>query len=66
MKNLMDSSNLDIIDRFDGIREAWEATQFTGYGEAVRIIASEIYGIDEITGKSLAAAQAIPVHGLLQ
>ena len=57
MKNLMDSSNPDIIDRFDGIREAWEATQFTGYGEAVRIIASEIYGIDEITGKSLAAAQ---------
>ena len=57
MKDLMDGSNPDIIARFIGIREAWEATQFTGYGEAVRIIASEVYGIDEITGESLAAAQ---------
>ena len=39
MKNLMDASR-DIKDRFEGIREAWEATQFTGYGEAVRLIAN--------------------------
>jgi hypothetical protein len=57
MKDLMDSSNPDIIARFGGIKEAWEAAQFTGYGEAIRIIASEVYGMDEMTGKSLVAAQ---------
>ena len=36
MKRLMDASDPDIAGRFEGIREAWEATQFTGYGEAVR------------------------------
>ncbi len=56
MKNLMDASR-DIKDRFEGIREAWEATQFTGYGEAVRLIAKHIYGLDELTGDALAEAQ---------
>ncbi len=28
---------------FEGIRQAREALQFTGFGEAVRLIASEIY-----------------------
>ena len=35
--------------RFEGIREAWEATQFTGYGEAVRLIAKHAYDLDELT-----------------
>ena len=57
MKRLMDGSDPDIAGRFEGIREAWEATQFTGYGEAVRLIAEHAYGINELTGENLASAQ---------
>jgi hypothetical protein len=56
MRNLMDASQ-DIASRFEGIRDAWEATQFTGYGEAVSLIAKHIYGLDELTGGALADAQ---------
>lgn len=56
MQNLMNASQ-DVADRFDGIRDAWEATQFTSYGEAVRLIAKHIYGLDELTSHGLAAAQ---------
>ncbi len=56
MRNLMDPAQ-GIADRFAGIREAWEATQFTGYGEAVRLVAKHIYGIDELTGAALEDAQ---------
>ena len=56
MSNLMDSSK-DIESRFEGIRHAWESTQFTGYGEAVSLIAEHIYGLDELTGKNIANAQ---------
>ena len=55
MGNLMDASQ-DVASRFEGIREAWEATQFTGYGEAVSLIAKHIYGLDELTGDGLAGA----------
>ena len=57
MERLMDASDSDIVARFDGIHDAWQASQFTGYGEAVRLIAKNIYGIDEITGDSLARSQ---------
>jgi hypothetical protein len=57
LKDLMDNSNSDLAARFEGIRSAWEATQFTGYGEAVRLVASECYGIDELTGHALQSAQ---------
>ena len=53
----MDGSDPDIAERFEGIREAWDATQFTGYGEAVRLIAEHAYGIDELTGANIASAQ---------
>lgn len=56
MGNLMDASK-DIESRFDGILDAWEPTKFTGYGEAVSLIAKNIYGLDELTGKNLAVAQ---------
>lgn len=55
MQNLMDS-NKDIKTRFEGIRDAWQATQFTGYGEAVSLIAKHIYGIDELTSDALEQA----------
>ncbi|MCZ6678730.1 MAG: amidohydrolase family protein [Candidatus Poribacteria bacterium] len=57
MKRLIDASDPDIAGRFEGIRAAWEATQFTGYGEAVRLIAKHVYDIDELAGESLTAAQ---------
>jgi hypothetical protein len=57
MKRLMDAADRDIRGRFAGIRDAWEATQFTGYGEAVRLIAEQIYGMPELTAAGLESAQ---------
>jgi hypothetical protein len=55
MRRLMDGSDPDIEGRFESIRDVWEKIQFTGYGEAVRIVAQEIYGVEEMTGSALAA-----------
>ena len=56
MRRLLDASDPDIAGRFRGVEEAWRATQFTGYGEAVRLIARQLYGIEELSGDALAAA----------
>ncbi len=56
MRRLMDASDPDIAARFRGIEAAWRATQFTGYGEAVRLIAGKVYGLDELSADGLAAA----------
>lgn len=53
------STGADIAKRFEGVREAWEASKFTGYGEAARITAKLVYGIDRITGDALEAAQEL-------
>ena len=58
MQALNDASNKDFLARFSGIQSAWEAVQHTGYGEAVSILANEIYGIDDFSGASLERAQA--------
>ena len=63
MKRLMDGSDADVAGRFEGIREAWEATQFTGYGEAVRLIARHVYGIDVLTADAITSAQE-RIHAL--
>ncbi len=55
---LLDSGNPDIRGRFQAVEQAWQAVRFTGYGEAVRIIASEIYDIHEITADALETAHA--------
>ena len=57
MNRLKDGNDPDIAGRFEGIRGAWEATQFTGYGEAVRLIANHAYDIEELSGKSIEFAQ---------
>ena len=54
---LFDPAAGDIEFRFSGIRTAWEATQFTGYGEAVRLIAREVYGLDSLTVEGLEGVQ---------
>src|SRR5258707_9911464 len=61
---LLDGKNPDIRARFAGIRPAWEAVRHTGYGEAVRLIAREVYGIDELTPAALEAAQ--PRHAAMR
>ena len=57
IQRLFDPAAGDIEFRFAGIRDAWKATQHTGYGEAVRLIASEVYGLDSLTAEGLEAAQ---------
>jgi hypothetical protein len=57
LQRLFDPAAGDIELRFAGIRDAWEATQHTGYGEAVRLIASKVYGLDSLTPESLETAQ---------
>jgi uncharacterized protein len=46
---LLDASDPDLASRFKGIRDAWQHCRHTGYGEAVRLIARQIYNIAEIT-----------------
>ncbi|MEM7127099.1 MAG: amidohydrolase family protein [Chloroflexota bacterium] len=55
---LLDKDNPDIRGRFEGVKDAWDAVRHTGYGEAVQIIAKEIYGMDELTAQGLETAQA--------
>ena len=55
----MENKEADPIERFAGIKEAWSHCQHTGYGEAVRYLAKQAYGLDEITGEGILAAQSI-------
>ena len=55
---LLDRGKGDVAGRFERVRKAWEAVRHTGYGEAVRILAEDVYGMPEITADGLAAAQA--------
>src|SRR5436305_2579338 len=59
IQRLFDPVAGDIEFRFAGIRDAWEATQHTGYGEAVRLIAREVYGLASLT---LAGLEAAPLR----
>ena len=57
LRRLTDASDPDLVERFEGVRAAWEATQYTGYGEAVRRIVTDVYGFDDLTPDVLAPAQ---------
>ena len=61
---LNDASNPDLRTRFEGVRAAWEACQFTGYGEGVRWIAQHIFGMSEINASAIekAAPLATQMH----
>jgi predicted TIM-barrel fold metal-dependent hydrolase len=54
----------DLKGRFSGVFDAWQRCQHTGYGEAVRLIAQRVYGMDEITPDSIEAA--VPRHAELR
>ena len=56
-KQSMASDDPDIERRWMNIEPARSAMQFTGYGEAVRIIAQDIYEMDRITPETLRSAQ---------
>lgn len=58
VQRLTDAADPDLEARFAGVRDAWEAIRFTGYGEAVRVLARQIYGMDEIVPEALPAAGA--------
>ena len=57
MQRLTDAADLDLGARFAGIREAWDAIQFTGYGEAVRILGEQVYGMQDWSVQELESAQ---------
>ena len=57
MRRLLDESDPDVAGRFAGIEPAWQAARFTGYGQAVRLMARHAYGLDELSAEGLAAAQ---------
>jgi hypothetical protein len=57
VQRLTDPKDPDLEARFEAVRDAWEAIQFTGYGEAVRLLAHEVYNIQELTPESLRGAQ---------
>ncbi len=59
IKALTDSSNPDIAARWNGIKDFWQHCQFTGYGEAVRLTAKNVYGMDEITLAGIEAGAEI-------
>jgi predicted TIM-barrel fold metal-dependent hydrolase len=54
---LTDITNEDLEGRFAEIAPAWNLTQLTGYGEAVRIAARDLYEIDELSETTIRAGQ---------
>jgi hypothetical protein len=54
---LGDSSDEDLEGRFAGVAAAWARAQFTGYGEAVRIAARDLYEIEELSEATIRAGQ---------
>ena len=59
LEQALDATNPDIASRFALIESAWEQCQFTGYGEAVRLIAKHVYGLDAITVEGLETAKNV-------
>ena len=61
VRRLLDASDPDLAGRLKGVRDTWQRCRHTGYGEAVRLLARQIYDIEEIadlTPAQLEAAQA--------
>jgi len=54
---LTDADDLDYAGRFRAVQNAWEKCKYTGYGEAVRLIARHFYQMEEITPATVEAAQ---------
>jgi uncharacterized protein len=59
LERLCDPAAGDVETRFAAIQDAWDSVQHTGFGEAVRLTAREIYGIDELTPVAIGDRQGI-------
>lgn len=62
-KMLVKKTDVDLRTRWATVEKAWPLMRHTGYGEAVRILAKELYGIEELSADALEAAQ--PIHAQL-
>jgi predicted TIM-barrel fold metal-dependent hydrolase len=56
IERLINAHDPDVEGRWNGVKEAWEHCQFTSYGQATRLAARLIYGMDEITLSGILAA----------
>ncbi len=56
-ERLKNSRDPDVSGRFKAVESVWKAIQFTGYGEACRLIARRFFGIEEMTSENLVRAQ---------
>jgi hypothetical protein len=56
LDRLIDGRDPDIEGRWNGVKEAWQHCQYTAYGQATRIVARLIYGMEEITLAGILAA----------
>src|SRR4051794_1392623 len=56
---LIDSRNPGLAARWDGVKDFWTHCQVTGYGEALRLTAQNVYGMDEITLAGIEAGKEI-------
>ena len=54
---LKDSSDEDLEGRFADVSAAWAMARFTGYGEAIRIAARDLYEIDELSPVTIRSGQ---------
>lgn len=64
VNRLLDAADPDVRSRFTGIEKAWRAVRHTGYGEAVSVIARELYGLEEISADGLESV--LPLHDALR
>lgn len=55
----LDGSDWSIEDRWQEVQEYWGHCRYTSYGQAMRLSAKLVYGIDEITLPNLLAAAEI-------
>lgn len=64
VERLVNKSDPDLRSRFLAVREAWEAIQFTGYGEGVRLMARHVFGIEHLTADAIenAVSLALDLH----
>jgi predicted TIM-barrel fold metal-dependent hydrolase len=53
---LIDASDPDVEGRWNAVKEAWHYSQYTSYGEAVRLTARLVYGMDDINLTTILAA----------
>lgn len=54
---IQDNSDEDLEGRFAGVAAAWDFAQYTGYGEAIRIVAHDLYEIESWNGAAIRAGQ---------